>query len=361
MRKLTWLVAFLLTVVVSTTSVSHAQKVRYEYGGPLDRMQTVPLSDVVNSGPLDRVARLEPVKKLRPTHSGVRTNVVGRVARASAYSPARQTSERMIGRLASPPTQVIREALPADVPRSIFDGPLTTPRSYTAPRNYTAPRDYAAPRSYTAPRNYTAPRDYTPQPAYAPSQQSAPRSGYSGALTDPVRQSVEPEYMPRQDEPRQYMPQQDEPVRYEYEYDGPLTGSAGSAVEPDFIPVQEDPTRFGYRDGEAFGFDNKRLYHPLEGPQLNLQGAVTADLGEPGCDEWEDFCQGKDLEHDCACGGLKVNPGHLGLPWLGSKDACDQTVPLLKRRGGDGVGCKSCKAKAAKVCETCGSCPNCGN
>ena len=125
------------------------------------------------------------------------------------------------------------------------------------------------------------------------------------------------------------------------------------------LPAPQDPTRFGYRDGQAFGFDNSRLYHPLEGPQLNLQGAPTYDFGPPGCDEWAGFGRHKNLEHQTACGGLKTNPGHLGIPWLGSNENCDQTTtrpklfPLKKPR----LSCKKCQAKENydSSCSTCSS------
>ena len=131
-------------------------------------------------------------------------------------------------------------------------------------------------------------------------------------------------------------------------------------VTPGFIiPAPQDPARFGYRDGQAFGFDNTRLYHPLEGPQLNLQGAPTYDFGPPGCDEWAGFGRHKNLEHQTACGGLKTNPGHLGIPWLGSNENCDQTTtrpklfPLKKPR----LSCKKCQAKENydSSCSTCSS------
>ena len=131
-------------------------------------------------------------------------------------------------------------------------------------------------------------------------------------------------------------------------------------VTPGFIiPAPQDPARFGYRDGQAFGFDNTRLYHPLEGPQLNLQGAPTYDFGPPGCDEWAGFDKHKNLEHQTACGGLKTNPGHLGIPWLGSNENCDQTTtrpklfPLKKPR----LSCKKCQAKENydSSCSTCSS------
>ena len=131
-------------------------------------------------------------------------------------------------------------------------------------------------------------------------------------------------------------------------------------VTPGFIiPAPQDPARFGYRDGQAFGFDNTRLYHPLEGPQLNLQGAPTYDFGPPGCDEWAGFDKHKNLEHQTACGGLKTNPGHLGIPWLASNENCDQTTPRpktlpLKKNS---CGCKKCQAKENhdSSCSTCSS------
>ena len=52
------------------------------------------------------------------------------------------------------------------------------------------------------------------------------------------------------------------------------------------------------------------------------------------CDEWAGQC-------NCS-GGLKVNPGHLGLPWLSSKENCDQTKKIGKRRHCE---CESCCSK----------------
>lgn len=48
------------------------------------------------------------------------------------------------------------------------------------------------------------------------------------------------------------------------------------------------------------------------------------------CDEWENFT---------ACGGLKTNPGHYGIPWLTGKDNCEAANGCgcgIKRPG---VGC----------------------
>jgi len=59
------------------------------------------------------------------------------------------------------------------------------------------------------------------------------------------------------------------------------------------------------------------------------------------CDEWSGVCK---------CGGLKSNPGHLGIPWLRSKDNCDSATKLIgkhrdkhqARRAANGCGCPSC-------------------
>ncbi|MEL7499623.1 MAG: hypothetical protein AAFN77_18615 [Planctomycetota bacterium] len=112
-----------------------------------------------------------------------------------------------------------------------------------------------------------------------------------------------------------------------------------------------DPT---YIDGASFGYDRNRLYHPLEGPTTNLLGMPTVPSGFGGsfCDEWEDFCQCKDLcGTSCGCGGLKANPGHLGLKWLGSGEACDQT---------EGCGCRGCQRgpKRASGCQSDCGCNN---
>lgn len=55
------------------------------------------------------------------------------------------------------------------------------------------------------------------------------------------------------------------------------------------------------------------------------------------CDEW-DFC-------NCS-GGLKNNPGHLGIPWLrNSKEPCDSVNPILgrhKAKKAAKCGCSQC-------------------
>ena len=191
-------------------------------------------------------------------------------------------------------------------------------------------------------------------------------------MTNPRVAPIEPNYIPPQNAPEQFgsssrsftnprvtpVESDDIPPQYEsaqYSYSEALTDSGGYQTEAGFIPRREDPTRFGYRDGTAFGFNTTRLFNPLEGPRLDLQGAPTVAFGEPGCDEWSNFGLGRDLEFDAPCGGLKAKPGHLGLPWLGSKENCDERVPLRKkRRLGDR------RDQVEDVCETCGSCPTCG-
>ena len=58
------------------------------------------------------------------------------------------------------------------------------------------------------------------------------------------------------------------------------------------------------------------------------------------CDEWAGFC-------NCS-GGLKVNPGHLGIPWLRSKGNCDSATGCganLGRNARSGCGCASCNGR----------------
>ena len=479
MRKLTWFGSILLTLIFCAASVSHAQKVRYEYAGPLDGLQAAPVSNVVTPEPAHRVASLKPAKKLPPAHPSVSRAMVGRITGASTFSPARQSgSQAARPTFASPrPTRAIRQVLPETIQSPAFSGPLTEstgqvlrrnestqhgysgaltdprsrpaeanhilersdsaqfgssraltnpksrpadtvyvrrqedsfqqghPRAHTNSRNYqvetnyvpaqNVPEQFVSSRSFTNPRvtpvesnhalarntqeqfgsssrSFTNPRVAPIEPNYLPAQNAPEQLGSSSrSFTNPRGAPVEPDYIPAQNESAQhgyseaitdhgnypaetnYAPAQDDST--EPSYAGAFTNSGGYQTEARYIPRREDPTRFGYRDGTAFGFDNTRLFNPREGPQLDLQGAPTVAFGEPGCDEWADFGLGRDLEFDAPCGGMKAKPGHLGIPWLGSKENCDQRVPLRKNRRLGGR-----RDQAEDVCETCGSCPTCG-
>ena len=479
MRKLTWFGSILLTIVVCKTSVLHAQRVRYEYAGPLDRLQTVPLSDVITSGPTHRVAGLRPARKPRQTQPAVSRVAVSRITGVTSIPPSRQARTTRQVFSTPRPTQAARDAVQEVIPPPAFSGPLTeatgqvlrrnesfrrgysgaltdprsrpaetnfipqqedpaqfgsSSRSFTDPRSLPREPVYAPPQEdpfqYGQPRTRTTPRSYQPETNFIPQQEDPAQFGSSSrSFTDPRSLPREPVYVPRQEDavqyghprtrttPRSYQPEtnyaprREDPAQYgsssrsftnprtspvennyvrgtesdqygyseafddprnypgetdnvplqddqtQFGFAGPLTDSGGYQTEAGYLPRQEDPTRFGYRDGEAFGFDNTRLFNPLEGPQLNLQGSATVDFGEPGCDEWANFGKGRELEFDAPCGGLKAKPGHLGIPWLGSKDNCDERVPLR----GSGCLCRRKKGHAAeKVCESCGSCPTCG-
>ena len=343
MCKLTWFGSVLLTLVVCATSVSHAQQVRYEYAGPLDGLQTVPLSDIISARPTHRVAGLKPVKKLPPAYPRVSSAAVGRITGVSPFSPPKQTAGRITEQrfTSRRPIQAIRPALPQEVPTPTFSGPLTKSTSLPAATGHGHIRSQIESTQYGYSGALTNPRNQPVETNYVPAQDASAQYGYSGALTGPRTPPVETNYVPGQDASAQYG------------YSGALTDPRG--YQAGYIPRQEDPTRFGYRDGKAFGFENTRLYNPLEGPRLDLQGAPTVDFGEPGCDEWANFARIRDLEYDTPCGGLKAKPGHLGIPWLGSEDDCDQTIPLRKKRR-----CGDRRDHTEKVCETCGSCPTCG-
>jgi len=394
MRKLTWFASILLTLVVCATSVSHAQKVRYEYGGPLDGLQAAPASDFVTPEPAHRVASLKPARKLPPAHPSEGRAMVGRITGATTFSPARQSGSRATGpTFASPrPTRTIRQVLPETIQTPAFSGPLTESTGQVLRRNEVTQYGYSGaltdPRSRPAETNdvlersnsaqfgssraLTNPKSRPADTVYLRRQEDSSQHGHPRARTNSRNYQVEPNYVPPQNTPEQFgsssrsftnprvtpVESDDIPPQYEsaqYSYSEALTDSGGYQTEAGFIPRREDPTRFGYRDGTAFGFNTTRLFNPLEGPRLDLQGAPTVAFGEPGCDEWSNFGLGRDLEFDAPCGGLKAKPGHLGLPWLGSKENCDERVPLRKkRRLGDR------RDQVEDVCETCGSCPTCG-
>lgn len=111
-----------------------------------------------------------------------------------------------------------------------------------------------------------------------------------------------------------------------------------SAMEVPVRPVLEsDQETPGYPmvqqqilDLEPYAPQVGKLYSPLDGPYVQFAGMPTVLPGFGACDccdEWENFG---------ACGGLKANPGHLGIPWLRSKDDCDQA---------QGRGCRTCRSR----------------
>ena len=57
------------------------------------------------------------------------------------------------------------------------------------------------------------------------------------------------------------------------------------------------------------------------------------------CDEWENFT---------ACGGLKTNPGHYGIPWLTGKDNCEapRGCGCGLRRSSLGCGTSACRSSS---------------
>lgn len=59
------------------------------------------------------------------------------------------------------------------------------------------------------------------------------------------------------------------------------------------------------------------------------------------CDEWENFT---------ACGGLKTNPGHYGIPWLTGKDNCEAArgCGCGIKRPGLGCGTPACDSTAIR-------------
>ena len=83
---------------------------------------------------------------------------------------------------------------------------------------------------------------------------SAPKSAQVEVITgealpidEPPPVSIEPEIEPA--------PEAESIIEYE--------NQRYPAASNYVLPVPEDPTRFGYIDGQAFGFDNSRLYHCL--------------------------------------------------------------------------------------------------
>ena len=110
--------------------------------------------------------------------------------------------------------------------------------------------------------------------------------------------------------------------------------------DPHPVPFDQFPFRDQY---EVFA--NPRNFNPVNFSFARSTGFPSSDSvfgihKSQCCDEWEAFCPCKTLDYGCNCGGLKANPGHLGLKWLGSNEPCDRTEPCGS--GGRGIGCNSC-------------------
>lgn len=80
--------------------------------------------------------------------------------------------------------------------------------------------------------------------------------------------------------------------------------------------------------GDHFSPGGKPFAYQTSFPNSNFFGVDRNQC----CDEWAGHC-------NCS-GGLKTNPGHLGIPWLRGKEPCDSAVKLGRKR--QGCGCAAC-------------------
>lgn len=127
----------------------------------------------------------------------------------------------------------------------------------------------------------------------------------------------------------------------------PSVGSQQSVDNSNTIFSDSHPTpfdRFPLRDQYQV-FENPANFMPVNyhsrGINIPSSDGIFRVHSSDCCDEWADFCGCKDLDYGCSCGGLKANPGHLGLKWLRSKDACDRTESCRSC----GKGCSGCGIK----------------
>ncbi len=104
---------------------------------------------------------------------------------------------------------------------------------------------------------------------------------------------------------------------------------------PQQIPNDSDYGRGAISLGSSTQFQRVDAATPMNFNPFGTDGTEC-------CDEWEGFCKFNCQIHDCACGGLKFTPGHLGLKWLKSKDNCDQTESIFGKRRScrGGTACK---------------------
>ena len=396
MRKLTLRTAAALALATCFSSIASAQTadpVDFYYEGPLDTMGSQFGS--TNQGPLGATAARSETQYRsvqsappEPQWRGVRSAPQQPQYQGALTAP-RQTQYRGTQ---SSPTQTQYRSVRSAPSQPQYYGALTAPRQPQYRDNQSLPsetqfrsvrsippqaqyRDAPSMREETQYRN----RRYAPATTPATTPAGTPRGVRPEAarsvverprdVFDVVRDGFEPAY---DSEVRSLAPSNAPQVRA-------FSGEVGSiqpamptftdpVTEPEFysasqgqlanIPPPADPTRFGFRDGLSFGFDNTRLTNPLNGVQLDLQGAPTADFGPAGCDEWDGFCRMRDLEQNCNCGGLKVNPGHLGIPWLGSKDNCDQTTQRKRLRDRRCIDCEAQSSYDSGAhdagCTTCG-------
>lgn len=355
MRKLTLQSTVLLLLAICGSSVSFGQNTGLaKYSGPLDALnpRVRPAAQPVQP---QRATRYAPSKHVRQLHPSVTTSVVNPSKRPSYRLPNVAPSNGRPSRVS-----LAQATAPPNPHRSILGRAVAVrPAAPT----------FAAPVDQYQGRPIESAYDHRQlEPAYRNQQdsfyqsQSEPvhdyqsQSNYSSQAEPAYDYQTESAYGGQPESANGYQSQSayggQAESAFDYQpqprsvYDGGQPESAYDYQPRSAFGFQsEDVTRFGYRDGEAFGFTN-RLYHPLEGPQGNLQGTPTIDFGTETCDEWDGFCECVNLEYDCPCGGLKAKPGHLGIPWLRSKESCDQTEPLLKNRG---CGCIKCRLREGRT------------
>ena len=324
---------------VVSASASASRYARATSQGPLD---------VVRVPATPRAPRMTPERLLQELHSGANSTAAGTRSNEGVFEVARRNS-----RSSGPASfQSFAPPTPSRALTNQSRALTTQPRAFnTQPQALTAPTQAPTIPGQVRPLNQAQPTFVEPttqgRPTFAEPMTQGQQTFGQQTFTEPTTQGQPTFTEPMTETPTSFTGSITQAQSFPARRMNPQSNLMN-------IPPAQDPTRFGYRDGEAFGFDNTRLYNPLEGPQLELQGAPTADFGPRGCDEWAGFCRNRDISFDCNCGGLKANPGHLGLPWLGGKDNCDQTV-----RRNRGCGCKECQTQSS--CDSCSesNCESC--